>query len=161
MQDTVEPSVGAVRSVGGPACWCIMKCLEGATVALLRTQPYSIDQTQRGLRHTLRSSMQDSHATSSIILVLAILLTSCVVSLEHRWEAFDEQMRHEIGVKTKDYYVSQWGNPAKRTTMADGQSTWIWQFRGYGGAQGWDKSLTFRPDGVLKGFHRDYWPKEN
>lgn len=105
--------------------------------------------------------MQPAHTTSSIIVVLVILLTGCVVSLEQRWEAFDEQMRQEIGVKTKDYYVSQWGSPKKRIKLADGGSTWTWEFRGYGGAQGWNKILTFIPDGVLKEFSRDYWPKDN
>lgn len=106
--------------------------------------------------------MQHAQPPSSFaILAMALLLVGCFSSLEQRWERFDEEMRQDIGVKTKDYYISEWGNPTKRTTMADGGSTWTWQFRGYGGAQGWDKSLTFRPDGVLKEFHRDYWPKEN
>jgi hypothetical protein len=105
--------------------------------------------------------MQHRHTPSSIIVVMAFLLAGCFSSLEQRWEGFDEQMRQEIGVKTKDYYVSEWGNPTKRVKLADGGSTWIWEFRGYGGAQGWNKTLTFTPDGVLKEFHREYWPKEN
>jgi hypothetical protein len=105
--------------------------------------------------------MQHGHTPYSIIVVVAFLLAGCFLSLEQRWEAFDEQMRQEIGVKTKDYYVSEWGNPTKRVKLADGGSTWTWEFRGYGGAQGWNKTLTFTPDGVLKEFHREYWPKEN
>lgn len=105
--------------------------------------------------------MQHSHTPSSIIVVAAIFLAGCFASPEQRWEAFDEQMRQEVGVKTKDDYVREWGNPTKRVKLPDGGSTWTWEFRGYGGAQGWDKTLTFTPDGVLKEFHRDYWPKEN
>jgi len=41
-----------------------------------------------------------------------------------------------FGVKTKDYHVSERGNPTKRVKLADGGSTWMWEFRGYGGAQG-------------------------
>jgi hypothetical protein len=105
--------------------------------------------------------MMNRWGWTSSIIVVALLLVGCFSSLEQRWKRFDEQMRQDIGVKTKDYYISEWGNPTKRTTSADGGSTWTWQFRGYGGRQGWNKSLTFTSDGVLKEFHREYWPKEN
>ncbi|NGZ60530.1 MAG: hypothetical protein CV081_08510 [Nitrospira sp. LK265] len=103
-------------------------------------------------------------AVSSLLaLVLAAtvsLLSGCYWTLEQRWEAFDAQMRQEVGVKTKDYYVREWGRPMKRTKAGDGGEILRWEFRGYGGAQGWNKILTFGPDGVLKEFQRDYWPKE-
>ena len=95
-----------------------------------------------------------------VIVGVMLLLAGCFLTLEQRWEKIDEQMRQEIGVKTKDYYISEWGNPAKRTKTTDGESIWIWEFRGYGGRQGWNKILTFTPDGVLKEFRREYWPKE-
>lgn len=97
----------------------------------------------------------------SIIMVAATLLVSgCFMTLEQRWEAFDAKMRQEVGVKTKDYYVHEWGSPAKRAKAGDGGEILRWESRGYGGAQGWNKVLTFDPDGVLKEFQRDYWPKE-
>jgi hypothetical protein len=96
-----------------------------------------------------------------LVLVTAIILPAgCYLTAEQRWEAFDTQMRQDIGVKTKDYYVSEWGKPTKRRQTVDGEETLIWGWRGYGGAQGWNKSLTFASDGVLKDFQRDYWPKE-
>jgi hypothetical protein len=61
--------------------------------------------------------MQHCHTPSSIIVVVAFLLAGCFLSLEQRWEAFDEQIRQEIGVKTKNYYVSEWGNPTKRVNL--------------------------------------------
>ncbi len=90
-------------------------------------------------------------------LIVVPLLSGCYWTLEQRWEAFDTQMRQEIGVKTKDYYVREWGHPTKH---ANGGEILRWEFRGYGGAQGWNKILTFGPDGVLKEFQRDYWPKD-
>lgn len=94
------------------------------------------------------------------ILMLLTCSTGCPLTLEQRWEAFDADRRQEIGVKTKDYYLSEWGKPAKRDTTANGERVWTWEFRGYGGAQGWRKTLIFTPDGVLKDFSRDYWPKD-
>ncbi len=35
-----------------------------------------------------------------------------------------------------------------------------WEFSGYGGAQGWRKTLIFTPEGVLKDFRREYRPKD-
>lgn len=95
-----------------------------------------------------------------VVLIAVPLLSGCFATLEERWQAFDEKTRQEVGVKTKDYYVREWGRPAKRTKAGDGGEILRWEFRGYGGAQGWDKILTFDSDGVLKDFQRDYWPKE-
>ena len=96
----------------------------------------------------------------AILLVVILSLAGCYWTLEQRWQAFDEQMQQEIGVKTKDYYVREWGNPSKRMKTADGEDVWTWEWRGYGGTQGWNKTLTFSPDGVLKTFRREYWPKD-
>jgi len=95
-----------------------------------------------------------------VILSALLFLTGCFMNLEQRWEAFDAERRQEIGVKTKDYYLTEWGKPTKRTKSSNDEDIWIWEFSGYGGAQGWRKTLIFTPDGVLKDFHRDYWPKE-
>jgi hypothetical protein len=95
-----------------------------------------------------------------LILMLVPLFTGCFNTLEQRWEVFDAERREEIGVKTKDYYLTEWGKPAKRAKSDDGGEILTWEFSGYGGAQGWRKTLIFTPDGVLKDFSRDYWPKE-
>ena len=95
-----------------------------------------------------------------VVLTTLLLLSGCFMSLEQRWEAFDAERRQEIGVKTKDYYLAEWGKPTKRTKSADGEDIWTWEFSGYGGVQGWRKTLIFTQDGVLKDFRRDYWPKE-
>ena len=100
--------------------------------------------------------------TVLLSLTLAgLLLISACSTLEQRWERFDVERRQEIGVKTKDYYLSEWGKPAKRAKSDDGGEVWTWEFSGYGGAQGWRKTLIFAQDGVLKDFRRDYWPKES
>jgi hypothetical protein len=95
-----------------------------------------------------------------IILTLMFLLTGCYMTLEQRWEAFDAQRRQEVGMKTKNYYLTEWGKPTKRTRSHGGGEVRTWEFSGYGGAQGWRKTLAFTPDGVLKDFRREYWPKE-
>jgi hypothetical protein len=97
---------------------------------------------------------------SRLGMVVMLLLTGCYATMEQRWEAFDADRRAEIGVKTKDYYLSEWGKPAKREKSSDGAETLTWSFSGYGGAQGWRKTLLFAPDGLLEDFSRDYWPKE-
>ncbi|HEU4683600.1 MAG TPA: hypothetical protein VFS39_03760 [Nitrospira sp.] len=98
-----------------------------------------------------------------LTLMVAALLASAAScsTLEQRWERFDMERRQEIGVKTKEYYLSEWGKPAKRTTSNDGGEVWTWEFSAYGGAQGWRKTLIFAPDATLKDFRRDYWPKES
>ena len=97
----------------------------------------------------------------SIIMVAATLpLSGCFMTLEQRWEAFDTKMRQEVGVKTRDYYVREWGKPTKRAKAGDGGEILRWESRAYGGAQGWNKILTFGSDEVLTEFQRDYWPKE-
>jgi hypothetical protein len=93
-------------------------------------------------------------------LILVLALGGCFSTMEQRWEAFDADRRAEVGVKAKDYYVSEWGRPGKREKSQDGGETLTWTFSGYGGAQGWRKTLMFTSDGVLKDFSRDYWPKE-
>lgn len=95
-----------------------------------------------------------------VVLIAVPLLSGCYWTLEQRWGAFDAKMRQEVGVKTKDYYVREWGQPTKRANAGDGGEILRWESRAYGGAQGWNKALTFGPDGVLKEFQRDYWPKD-
>ncbi len=55
----------------------------------------------------------------SLILLTLISLPGCL-TLEQRWQRFDMERRQEIGVKTKDYYLSEWGKPAKRVKSDDG-----------------------------------------
>jgi hypothetical protein len=85
-------------------------------------------------------------------LIIVLCLSGCFATMEQRWEAFDADRKAEIGVKMKDYYVREWGKPAKREKSQEGAETLTWSFSGYGGAQGWRKTLMFSPDGVLKGF---------
>lgn len=102
------------------------------------------------------------HLSAILVILMALpLFTACFKTMEQRWETFDSDRRQEIGVKTKDYYIAEWGKPTKRFKSQDGGETLTWEFSGYGGAQGWRKTLMFTPDGVLKDFQRDYWPKEN
>ena len=96
----------------------------------------------------------------SVTLVTLISMPGCSKK-EERWQQFDLDRRQEIGVKTKDYYLTEWGKPATRAKSDDGGEVWTWEFSGYGGAQGWKKTLIFTQDGVLKDFRRDYWPKES
>jgi hypothetical protein len=55
-----------------------------------------------------------------VILVLVPCFTDCFQTLEQRWKSFDVQRREEIGVKTKDYYLTEWGKPAKRAKSEEG-----------------------------------------
>ena len=96
----------------------------------------------------------------ALLAIATLLLTGCYMTLEERWQAFDAERRQEVGIKTKDYYIAEWGNPSKRTRSQEGEDVWIWESSGYGGAQGWRKTLVFSSDGVLKDVRRDYWPKE-
>lgn len=95
-----------------------------------------------------------------IVVTALWLSTGCYWTMEQRWEAFDAERRQEIGLKTRDFYLSEWGKPTKRTATQDGGEMWTWESSGYGGAQGWKKTLSFSSDGTLKDFSRDYWPKE-
>jgi hypothetical protein len=105
-------------------------------------------------------TMRKLRLLSQIVLIAVPLLSGCYWTLEQRWEAFDAKMKQEVGVKTKDDYVREWGRPTKRAKSGDGGEILRWESRAYGGAQGWNKILTFGPDGVLTEFQRDYWPKE-
>jgi hypothetical protein len=58
------------------------------------------------------------HACFALMVVL--FLTGCFNTMEQRWEAIDTDLRAEIGVKKKDYYIAEWGNPAKRVRSEDG-----------------------------------------
>jgi hypothetical protein len=48
------------------------------------------------------------------MILLALISLPGRLTLEERWQQFDRERRQEIGVKTKDYYLSEWGKPAKR-----------------------------------------------
>lgn len=99
-------------------------------------------------------------ATWLFLVAVTLLTTGCYWTMEQRWEAFDQRMKQEVGVKTRDYYLSEWGMPAKRQRLTDGGEVLVWEWRGYGGAQGWNKTLTFSSDGLLKDFKREYWPRD-
>ncbi len=94
------------------------------------------------------------------VLAALSLSAGCYWTLEQRWEAFDAKRKQEIGVKTRDFYLSEWGKLTKRATTKDGGEMWTWESYGYGGAQGWKKTRIFASDGTLNDFSRDYWPKE-
>lgn len=40
-------------------------------------------------------------------LMLVLFLTGCFNTLEQRWEVFDADRTAEVGVKTKDYYITE------------------------------------------------------
>ena len=103
----------------------------------------------------------ERHTVLLGMMLAALIAVPGCLTLEQRWQQFDADRRQEIGVKTKDYYLSEWGKPAKRVKSDDAGEVWTWEFSGYGGAQGWKKTLIFTQDGVLKDFRRDYWPKES
>jgi len=94
------------------------------------------------------------------VLTAMLFLNGCYMTKEQRWEAFDAERRQDVGVKTTAYYLTEWGKPKKRMRSQDGGEVLTWESSGYGGAEGWRKTLTFTPDGVLKDFRREYWPKE-
>ncbi len=57
--------------------------------------------------------MKTASLLFSVVLAAIIpLLSRCFATLEERWQAFDEKTRQEVGVKSKDYYVREWGRPA-------------------------------------------------
>lgn len=83
-----------------------------------------------------RSEVADVFLMASL---LALSLLHGCLTLEQRWEQFDTEQRQEIGVKTKEGYLREWGKPAKRVKSDDGGEAWTWEFSGYGGAQGWKR----------------------
>jgi hypothetical protein len=95
-----------------------------------------------------------------LILLLTFLTWGCYQTMADLWGAFDARMKADVGVKTTQYYYAEWGRPAKQRTLADGSQEIRWEMRGYGGAQGWDKTLVFDPDGKLRSYTYDYWPKD-
>ncbi len=95
-----------------------------------------------------------------VLLIISLSLTGCYST---RWEKFDEQMKSEVGVKNRDYYIVKWGPPNKRTALDDSGEVLTWEWHGYaadqyqGHSQGWKKTLVFGQDGVLKNFNWEYW----
>lgn len=64
----------------------------------------------------------------SMIFLALISLPGCL-TLEERWQQFDMERRQEIRVTTKDYYLSEWGKPAKRVKSDDGGEVWTEELR--------------------------------
>ena len=95
----------------------------------------------------------------TIIFVFG-LLAGCYSG---RWEKFDETMKSQIGIKNRDHYVVEWGPPSKRATLDDGGEVLTWEWQGHvqdqsgGHSQGWQKTLIFSPDGLLKDYKWQYW----
>ena len=95
----------------------------------------------------------------TIIFVFG-LLAGCYSG---RWEKFDETMKSQIGIKNRDHYVVEWGPPSKRAKLDDGGEVLTWEWQGQvqdqsgGHSQGWQKTLIFSPDGLLKDYKWQYW----
>lgn len=113
----------------------------------------------------MNSSVTDvlSFRLQSLIFILLVslgLLTGCYSS---RWEKFDETMKSQIGTKNRDHYIAQWGPPSKRATFDNGGEVLTWEWQGHarnqhgGHSQGWQKTLIFSPNGLLKDYKWDYW----
>lgn len=94
------------------------------------------------------------------MIALTVTTWGCVQTMADRWAAFDARMKADVGVQTAQHYYDEWGRPAKQRKLPDGSWEMRWEMRGYGGGQGWDKTLIFSPDGKLKSYSYDYWPKE-
>jgi hypothetical protein len=67
-----------------------------------------------------------------VLLIISFSLTGCYST---RWEKFDEQMKSEVGVKNRDYYIVEWGPPNKRTALDDGGEVLTWEWHGYAADQ--------------------------
>ncbi len=94
------------------------------------------------------------------MILMVGLLGGCYST---QWERLDEKIKSEIGVKNKDYYVIQWGPPTRRAKLDDGGEVLTWEWQGFaqnqsgGHSQGWQKTLIFSPDGLLKDYKWQYW----
>jgi hypothetical protein len=44
----------------------------------------------------------------------------CFATLAQCWEAFDQQMKADVGTKTAKDYISLWGKPAKYSVLENG-----------------------------------------
>jgi hypothetical protein len=85
----------------------------------------------------------------SVTLGALISMPGCSTK-EERWQQFDMHRRQEIGVMTKDYYLTEWGKPAKRAKSDDGGEVWTWEFSGYGGGSGLEKDAVLRTGWILE-----------
>lgn len=94
------------------------------------------------------------------VVAVALLASGCFGTMEQRWAAFDEQMRQEVGVKTKEYYLKEWGGPANWEKLKDGGEALTWEWRARSGTEGWQKILIFSSGGILRDFKREYWPRK-
>jgi hypothetical protein len=72
-------------------------------------------------------------------------------------------MKQEKGIKNRDYYITKWGPPNRRAKLDDGGEVLTWEWQGYaagesgGHSQGWEKTLIFGSDGILKDHNYKYW----
>jgi len=80
--------------------------------------------------------------------------------MAERKAAFEEQVRPEVGVKTKDYYLDVWDLPANREPLSDGGESLTWEWRSMDGRMGWQKTLIFSPEGLLKDYRWTHWPRK-
>ena len=99
---------------------------------------------------------------STWLSVAAVLLLSwgCGQTLEERKAAFAEEMRPQIGVQTKDFFLHEWGSPALRETLKDDGEALTWEWRTSDGREGWQKTLIFSPQGVLADYRWTHWPRK-
>jgi hypothetical protein len=65
--------------------------------------------------------MKKLSALLPVVLTAMLLLVGCYTTLEQRWEAFDAERRQEIGAKTKDHYLAEWGKPTNHTKTEGGE----------------------------------------
>lgn len=101
------------------------------------------------------------HAVPLFLVACALAALSCTTqTMEERKAAFEEQMQREVGVGTKDYYFHEWDIPANRETLSDGGEALTWEWRSADGRMGWQKTLIFTPQGVLKEHRWTHWPHQ-
>ncbi len=99
------------------------------------------------------------------LFVLSLVAVPLIASgcYSTRWTNFDATMKQEIGVKNKDYYITEWGPPSSRASLDDGGEVLTWEWQGYvadqygGHDRGWKKTLIFSREGVLKDYNWQYW----
>ena len=98
---------------------------------------------------------------STWLSVAAVLLLSgCSQTMEERKAVFAEEMRPQIGVQTKDFYLHEWGSPANREMLKDDGEALTWEWRTSDGREGWQKTLIFSPQGVLVDYRWTHWPRK-
>jgi hypothetical protein len=94
-----------------------------------------------------------------LAVMVVVLAAGCTETMEERKAAFEEQMQPEVGVKPKDYYLDAWDLPANRETLKDGGEAVTWEWRSADGRMGWQKTLVFSSDGMLREYRWTHWPR--